>query len=50
MIGLVRCVVVAALCAPAAALYEGMYCGKVNCYDMLNVTRETPKKDVCCEL
>lgn len=46
MMAVVRCVLLAALCAPAAALYEGMYCGKVNCYDMLNVTRDSPKKEV----
>jgi hypothetical protein len=33
--------------SPALALYDGMYCGKINCYDLLNITRETPKKDVC---
>lgn len=35
------------LVSPASALYDGMYCGKINCYDLLNVTREVPKKDVC---
>lgn len=27
-------------------LLEGLYCGKENCYDVLNVTRETPVADI----
>lgn len=33
----------------ADALYEGLYCGTESCYDVLNVTVETPKKEVCIE-
>lgn len=27
-------------------LLEGIYCGKENCYDVLGVTRETPKNEI----
>lgn len=32
--------------ARAAHLLEGIYCGTQDCYDVLNVTRETPKAEV----
>ncbi|KAE8745781.1 hypothetical protein FOCC_FOCC007498 [Frankliniella occidentalis] len=28
------------------ALFEGIYCGKENCYDVLGVTRETGKQEI----
>jgi DnaJ family protein C protein 25 len=28
---------------PAEAFFEGLYCGLENCYDVLNITRDTPK-------
>ncbi|KNC87613.1 hypothetical protein SARC_00313 [Sphaeroforma arctica JP610] len=41
------CLVLLAQIADVQALYEGMYCGKENCYDVLGVTRgEIIKKDL----
>lgn len=35
------------LCArPAAALVDGLYCGKRVCYDVLGVSREASKADI----
>jgi DnaJ homolog subfamily C member 25 len=30
----------------SAHLMEGLYCGKTNCYDVLNVTRESTKGEI----
>uniref|UniRef100_A0A7G3APP2 Putative molecular chaperone dnaj superfamily protein n=1 Tax=Lutzomyia longipalpis TaxID=7200 RepID=A0A7G3APP2_LUTLO len=34
------------LVAGEARLLEGLYCGKENCYDVLNVTREASKQEI----
>ncbi|KAF7284315.1 hypothetical protein GWI33_022298 [Rhynchophorus ferrugineus] len=34
------------LCVAEAQLLEGIYCGKQNCYDVLEITREAAKTDI----
>ncbi|XP_037091994.1 dnaJ homolog subfamily C member 25 homolog [Pollicipes pollicipes] len=31
---------------PAFSMIDGLYCGLKNCYDVLGVTRDTPKKEI----
>ena len=34
------------LVGPSDALIEGLYCGRDNCYDLLNVTRAASRQEV----